>query len=256
MPDPESSNVIVESPLVRPMQRARWRTGFALCAASLGATMLAIVAQFSIAALAGAPGHESVRESLPRVDRVALGVGFALEALLVAGLVNLYTAPIGDRWRRTGMIVLGACGADLALVALELLGTNAEARDAAAFLSGLLTWVELWMLAVLAADAALALERLDLVYQTEVVGRLIVWGGFVWLASCVWTVGPKPAPVEAAAPMALDLNMILRTASYALLLFVLVRSMWFCASLAVECGTQRGATSPPDATQLPPGGPN
>jgi hypothetical protein len=170
--------------------------------------------------------------------------GAAIDALLIAGLVCLYRIPSGQRWRMASTITLALLGVDVAIVCFDIFGTDAAMMELTRNLGLTLNWVVLWLIAILAAESAETLVRPDITCQTEVTGRLVVCGGAVWLAYLIWSFDLKGLG-KPATEAALDyFSVVLFYASWALQLFSLGRTMYFCGGLVAALSPTQDQTPP------------
>jgi hypothetical protein len=154
-------------------------------------------------------------------------------SLLVAGLVLFYRVPYGGRWRWACLLLLGMCGVDVAFLSFRAAGGDPKLVALTAILGMAIGWVELWMLAVLGAEAAEAAERPDVTHQTEVVGKLVIWGAFAWLLAIVWSFDAGQLGGESSAtPPPQDVFMVIvSNASLVLHIMVLARTIQYCLGL-------------------------
>jgi hypothetical protein len=212
-----------------PAYRRRIRVGFALFAAALGTALVYLVASRVVMLIASPPGAELDDQSAWNLwSMVVDGI---TSALLLAGVVTLHRVPLGERSRWATTILLAMCGADIAFMGLRAAGTDSKVVALCEILGLALGWVELWMIAVIAAEAAESADRLDLIHQTEVVGNLVIWGGFTWLLFTIWSfdidrLNDSPARV---APD--GLTTYLGFGSTVLLLIAMARTAMYCMGL-------------------------
>ncbi len=224
--------------------RPRLRLGFGLCCVGLTlAVCLELGAQL-VPALAAAPGGDASKLDSPPVNFGLALTHLALQAVLVAGWVCLYIAPVGSRWRATSMALLAMGGADVAMMIMNLAGADPFAVAVARRLGMALVWIELWLIAVLAADAAEAVERSDITYQTEITGLVIVFGAFAWLGAEIWGFNPVEWSQPSAAATPDTIGFVLIVATMILSVVVFVRTAVFSGQLA--------AALSPGGNELPP----
>lgn len=224
-----------------PERRTKLRLGFALCCAALALAAVALLGSLS-AQLFASSTETDVFDA--RVRQIAWVLEIVFEAVFIPGLLCLYVASNGVRWRRTTTLLLAVAGVGLTIIGVQIAGSQPEVAALANRVGEALGWVGLWMVAVLAAEAAESLERPDITYQTEVVGRVVVWGGFVWLAWLIWTFQPSPGAEPSAKSERLDIAMLLKTAVAMLVVFAVVRTALCCCGLAVAYSTA-GDQRPP-----------
>jgi hypothetical protein len=236
----------IETPAVPVEHRAKVRSGFGLCFAGLAMAMFGAIgihfAPFFFASL----GPEWLESHVMQFKFAARVWAVVVQCVLVAGWVLLYLVPHGQRWRQAATCLLAMGGIDLVMLSLQIFSDD-PIRIAVADVIGMtLGWVELWMIAVLGAEAAESAGRSDITYQTEVAGKLIVWSGFVWLAELIWTFDPNkwPWPDEINTE---SFGYLLGIVAVLLYLFVLIRTVMFCGGLASEYAST-GDTSEPGAS--------
>ena len=226
--------------------RPRLRLGFGLCCATLALAIVVSLGVQLVPAVSGTVGSDALRDESASVKWGITVTDFVLEAVLVFSWVCLYTAPIGLRWRSTSAVLLAMGGADLVMMIMKIAGTDPFAHAVAERLGMALGWVELWMIAVLAADTAEATERSDITHQTEVTGQFILWGGAAWLAAEVWQFNPDQWLQSSANATPDSFAFVLVTAYAFLQIISLARTAIFCGQLA--------AALSPDAELPPPDG--
>lgn len=245
----ESDQVQVKTslPTVLAEHRTRLRAGFSLCCAAFALALMSMIGTYGAELIASSTGVKLREDYDPQMKLVATICEIAIDGLLIAGLVCLYLAPNGHRWRVASTALLTMVGVDVAILCFRLTGGDAATLALAEQIGMLLGWVELWLIAVLGAEAAEALERPDLTNQTEAVGRLIIWGGATWMAFMIWSFDFKQLrePTANAAPD--YFAIILSFSALALSLFALSRTMLVCGGLA--------AALSPTPHQTPPGQP-
>jgi hypothetical protein len=231
MPELDDIGLSSAVPDVATAFRRRIRTGFALCAAALGAALVYLVATITGLLAVTSSGTNLELKTSAAWKLSGLAVEGLTTAILIAGLVLLYRVPYGPRWRWAGTLLLAMCGADVALFSLRASGGDAKALALASLLGYALSWVELWMLAVLAAEAAEAAERPEITYQTEIVGKLVIWGGFAWLLATVWSFDPArlgdtsmPSPPD-------QFIVVVDSAAFVLLVMALARTLRCCVGV-------------------------
>lgn len=238
----EPAPVTVAVPALPTEHRARVRMGFALCCAGLALAMLSMLGVIGAEMFAASSGVNLWKTYDPQMKLVGVVSEVAVNSLLIAGLVCLYLVTIAQRWRLASTLLLAMLGVDVAILCLRVAGGDAAMLALAGQFGVTLGWVELWMIAVLAAEAAESLGRADLTYQTEVAGRLIIWGGFSWLAYLIWSFDLKQLGNPSADAASDEFAIILGYCASILRLFALCRTVMFCGGLA-------SALSP---TQPPP----
>jgi hypothetical protein len=141
-------------------------------------------------------------------------------------------------------ITLVLLGVDLAVVCFDIFGTDAAMLELTRNFGLTLNWVVLWMIAVLAAEAAESMERPDITYQTEVTGRLIIWGGAAWLAYLIWSFEPKQLEKQATDAAVDVFSIVLFYASWAMQIFSCGRTVLFCGGLAAALSPTQDPTPP------------
>ena len=231
-------------PAVPAMHRAKVRLGFGLCCAGLAVALVAELGTL-IAPLFVAPsGMEWLQKDQPQMTLAHTVLGVIVEIALVVGWFSLYLVPHAQRWRQTCTWLLLLAGCDFVMLSAQLLSSDKSLVASAELIGSALGWVEMWMIAVLAAEAAESAERPDITNQTEVTGRLIIWGGFLWLAAQIWLFDPNQWP--AAEPEPNSFGSLLGIAAVVMSLFVWIRGVLFCAGLAVAYSST-GDPSQPEA---------
>jgi hypothetical protein len=200
-------------------------------------TVLAFVVLSGAAVLLGNPSGTNLEgDAAADLNTWLLVVDGLTSGLLLAGVVSLYRVPYGPRWRWASALLLVMSGADVAFLSLRAAGTDSKVLAISGMLGAALGWVELWMLAVLSAEAAEAAERPDLTHQTEVVGKLVIWGAFAWLLSVIWSFDLEQFG-DASARMPQDLfTMILTSTAMLLHLIVMARATMCCMGLVGAYG--------------------
>jgi hypothetical protein len=211
--------------------RRRIRIGFALFALATG-LVLAYEVALVLAALPGLYSDTSRVSDAAQTIGVSTMIVDGIDlSLLVAALVLLYGVPYGQRWRGTSTILLGVVGAEIAFLSLRVAGGMGTALAVVNELGMALCWVELWMIAVLAAEAAEAAKRPELTFQTEVAGRWIIGGGSAWLLSAIWSFDPSQFSDSSANLPQDPLTVLFTQATLVLQLFALVRITSICIGL-------------------------
>lgn len=247
MSESNQAQVTTIAPSIPAEHRSKLRVGFALCSGAFALALVFVVVSFGAVQVASSSDvhfGETHDFELKLAGNVASA---AVDALLIAGLVYLYRARNGQRWRMASTITLALLGVDLAIVCFDIFGTDPAMIELTRDLGLMLTWVVLWMIAILAAEAAESMARPDITYQTEVTGRVIVWGGVAWLAYMIWSFDPKQLGKQANDAALDEFSMVLFYAAWGLQLFSYGRTMLFCGGLA--------AALSPTPDQTPPGQP-
>ena len=219
-------------PAVPSEHRKKLRIGFMLCSAAFALALFELLGTYGAILVASANGVNLQKEfelQMKLVREVSDGV---YNALFIAGLINLYVAPTGPRWRWAGTALLGMVGMDVSFQCLRIAGSGPAVLAVVELIGGGLNWAELWLIAILAAEAAETLLRSDLTYQTEVAGRMIVAGAVAWLAFVIWTFDVQTFAEPAANQHSDDFAGVLLAGMVVIQLFVLARSMLFCGGLA------------------------
>ncbi|GEM_PF-5799540 len=245
MPDPVSTTDAT-TPLLPEWRRKRMRAGFALAAIALS---LAAMNSFVplVLQIVMPPTDTDALARLAETSRwFEATAQIVIELALGGGFVCLYLTGRPGSWRRVCYWSLAMVGADFVTIGVVHVGDDPASAAVAWNLAAMLGWIEMWMIAVLAAQAAELLDRYDIVHQTEVAGRLIVCGGFAWLGMLVWSfdvdvAGGRPPAPSHDEPSVLGLLGV----TVALVnLFVLCRAALFCGRLAVECGATDAGPAP------------
>ncbi len=216
--------------------RKKLRIGFMLCCAALALALFALLGTFGAGMFALISGVNLEKEFELKVKLVRSVSDAVFDALFVGGVVSLYLAPTGPRWRWVSSALLLMVGMDVAFLCLRIADAGPAVLALTELIGNGLGWAELWLLAILAADAAEALLRSDITYQTEVAGRLIVVGAVAWLAFVIWTFDPTTFVEPAANPRPDEFAVILGYSMIVMQLFALGRSVLFCGGLASALG--------------------
>ena len=233
--------------LISDQRRVWWRAGFILCCSGFALNLLAMLG-FLILQFSALPSGDETRTTLsPEAKLVTKVAAAVINTLLIAGIVCLYRAPAGLRWRRASAWLLAMLGMDVSILCFRWFAGDSSTLTMVEQLGEMLGWIELWLVAVLAAEAAELIERPDLTYQTEVAGRLILWGGAVWMAFVIWIFDPSQPtePVQESAPD--EFGAVLGVTSLVMMLLALGRTITFCGGLV--------AALSPVQEQPPPGQP-
>ena len=244
MSEPDQATVTTSAPPLTAAHRTKLRVGFTLCSSAFALSLAFVVVSFGAVQLASssdAKFGETHDFELKLAGNVA---GAAIDALLIAGLACLYRTRSGSRWRMVSTITLALLGVDVTIVCFDIFGTDAAVMELTRNLGLTLNWVVLWLIAVLAAETAETMERPDITHQTEVTGRLIIWGGVAWLAYLIWSFDPKVLGKLATEAALDDFSVVLFYASWALQLFALGRTMFFCGGLAAALSPTSDQTPP------------
>jgi hypothetical protein len=237
MPD-AFSTTDAPAPLPPEACRKRMRGGFALCATALSLAAINSFVPLVLQIVMPPTDADALARLTDTSQWLEMTAQVIIELALAGGFVCFYLARRAGAWRRVCYWSLAMVGADFVAIGLVHVGNDRSAATVAWNLAAMLGWVELWMIAVLAAEAAEMLDRYDVVHQTEVAGRLILCGGFAWLGMLIWSFEvdaagakrPDPSPGELSVFDLLGLTVALVN------LFVLFRAAIFCGRLAVECG--------------------
>lgn len=227
----ETKGATLPGQAVLPVMRWRMRWGFGLCGVALGLALVYIAFRFG-AAILGASLHIDL-ESTYKTELVTLEsmVEAATDLLFIVGLVYLYRVADETRWRWASRLLLLMSGADVASLVLRVASGDSPLGNVVGTLCSGLGWVEFWMLSVLSAEAAERIERPDITYETEVIGRLIIGGAFAWLGLTAWTFKLTPIAASAVPEGTDNLGMILGVATAILQLIILARCTLCCARL-------------------------
>jgi hypothetical protein len=241
----EESDVIAEASMSNSEERAnsssmgqitgatrrRIRIGFGLCGVALGVVLSYVVLSGAVLLIANPTGVEFEDQATGN-GPWSLAAEAVASTLLLAGVVVLYPVPLGSRARWAAVLLLAMSGADMAFLALRAVGGDARTLVLSELLGFALGWIELWMIAVISAEAAEIIERPDLTYQTEVVGNLVIWGAFAWLLFMAWTfdIAQLSDPI-AGRPSTDGFAGLLLFATMVLNLVVIARTSLFCIGL-------------------------
>lgn len=220
---------------IRPTHRKRLFWGFAFCAGSLALVLvlLLILSAWTLATARPIDAADEPPASPTRERKLAMFVAdLVVQSLFIVGLVCLYLVPQNLRWRRALTLLLAMCGVDLAILGVQF--SSSEPHVVADRIAVGLGWIELWMLAVAAAMAAESIERSDLTYQTEVAGRLVLWGGFAWLAGQAWSLDLTGAAQDAEGTQTSEFALLLDFVAIVLRVFAMLRVTYCCVQLARE----------------------
>ncbi len=239
MSESEPVRAEISVPVMPAEYRAKVRIGFALCCAALALAMLYILGVSGAELISDETGVSVLKNYDSQMKLVGVVSEVSVDSLLIAGLVCLYLVPLGQRWRLASSLLLAMLGVDVAILCLHVAGGDPVMLALTEQLGLTLGWVELWVLAVLAADAAESIERPDITYQTEIAGRLIIWGGFIWLAFMIWTFDLKRLGEPSAAATADEFAIILGYGALILRLFACARTVMICGGLAGALASSR-----------------
>jgi hypothetical protein len=243
--DPEQPQVTPNVSALPAEHRSKLRVGFARCSAAFALALVFNVVNFGAVQIASSSDANFRETHVFELKLAANAASTAIDALLIAGLTCLYLARIGQRWRLVNTITLALLGVDLAIVCFDVFGTDAVMMELTRNVGLSLKWVVLWLIAVLAAEAAESIERPDVIYQTEVTGRVIVWGAVTWLAYLIWSFNPKMLDAQPNDSAILEFALVVYFAAVGLQLFAYGRTALFCGGLATALS--------PNQDQAPPG---
>lgn len=247
MLETKPADVATNAPAIPTAYRPRLRAGFALYCGALVLALLFLFGINGIAMIASSSNVEWYKTHDAQLKIVRTVVDCTVQAIMIPALVLLYLAPNGQRWRFSSTTLLAMAGVDLAILGLHIAGAEAALLTVADRIGEALCWVELWMIAVLAAEAAELLERPDIIHQTEMVGRLITWGGFLWLADLIWSFDSKQTADTATQAAPEGFSLILQVGVFVFQLFVMGRTAIYCGWLAADFSSAQD--------QRPPGKP-
>jgi hypothetical protein len=216
--------------------RRRIRIGFGLCTMAFGVILAELVATLARADLE--------TEQVASLDIAGMVLDGLTIGLLVAGVALLYAVPFGQRWRTASTTFLITCGMDAAFLGLRISQGNSAVSGVLALVSMMLTWVELWMLAVMCAEAAESAERQDITYQTEVIGGFVIWGAFAWALMIAWTFDPKQLTEGTPRSPPDSIALVVSLAAQILQLVVLARLTMCCYGVVMAYAPEGGEQSP------------
>jgi hypothetical protein len=245
--DPVQVNTSV--PAVPTEHRQKLRIGFALCSGAFALAVAYVLISLGAAQLASSSDTHFSETHDSKLELAGNLAGTAVDALLIAGLACLYVSRNDQRWRLVSTVALALLGVDVAIVCFDAFGTDPAMLELTRDFGLTLNWVVLWVIAILAAEAAESIGRADIIYQTEVTGRLIIWGGVGWLAYLIWSFDPARLgkPVEESAPA--EFSVMILIAAQILQLFAVGRTILFCGGLAAALSpTQEQDKTPPGHT--------
>lgn len=160
-----------------------------------GFFLLLVALPLAILATRSAVGERSPSESTettipPYVYLVALG-GIAAQ---LPGAMILWRVARSKRWKTAATILSAALACDAAcLVFVVAYARNAPATgssklviELAARTGEILGWLELWLVAILVAEFAMASRAQSIVQQTERLGYLVLSGGALTIVTTAW----------------------------------------------------------------------